>query len=132
MDSIKSATKAFDAGKYISTKKPTNGKPMPGMPKVRPHITRIKTASGLKVEFNEGNFGEAPFYLVKQEGKTIVITYNRDHPFWRELVVYADETRPLLQGSRITAYELKQNGIPVTVICDNMAAAVMRPPHTPT
>jgi methylthioribose-1-phosphate isomerase len=40
--------------------------------------------------------------------------------------VFADETRPLLQGSRITAYELKQNGIPVTVICDNMAAAVMR------
>src|SRR5215212_4543443 len=40
--------------------------------------------------------------------------------------VYADETRPLLQGSRITAYELKANGIPVTVICDNMAATVMR------
>ena len=39
--------------------------------------------------------------------------------------VYADETRPLLQGSRITAYELKQNGIPVTVICDSMAATVM-------
>jgi methylthioribose-1-phosphate isomerase len=40
--------------------------------------------------------------------------------------VFADETRPLLQGSRITAYELKENGIPVTVICDNMAATVMR------
>jgi methylthioribose-1-phosphate isomerase len=40
--------------------------------------------------------------------------------------VYADETRPLLQGSRITAFELKQNGIPVTVICDSMAATVMR------
>ena len=40
--------------------------------------------------------------------------------------VFADETRPLLQGSRITAYELKKNGIPVTVICDNMAAAVMQ------
>ncbi len=40
--------------------------------------------------------------------------------------VFADETRPLLQGSRITAYELQQNGIPVTVICDNMAATVMR------
>ena len=39
--------------------------------------------------------------------------------------VFADETRPLLQGSRITAYELQQNGIPVTVICDNMAATVM-------
>ena len=40
--------------------------------------------------------------------------------------IYADETRPLLQGSRITAYELQQNGIPVTVICDNMAGALMR------
>jgi methylthioribose-1-phosphate isomerase len=40
--------------------------------------------------------------------------------------VYADETRPLLQGSRITAWELKHNGIPVTVICDNMAATVMK------
>jgi methylthioribose-1-phosphate isomerase len=40
--------------------------------------------------------------------------------------VFADETRPLLQGSRITAYELKQNGIPVTVICDSMAATVMK------
>lgn len=39
--------------------------------------------------------------------------------------VFADETRPLLQGSRITAYELRKNGIPTTVICDNMAATVM-------
>jgi methylthioribose-1-phosphate isomerase len=39
--------------------------------------------------------------------------------------VYADETRPLLQGSRITAYELKQSNVPVTVLCDNMAAALM-------
>ena len=39
--------------------------------------------------------------------------------------VFADETRPLLQGSRITAYELMQNDIPVTVICDSMAATVM-------
>jgi len=39
--------------------------------------------------------------------------------------VWSDETRPLLQGSRITAYELNANGIPVTVICDNMAASVM-------
>ena len=40
--------------------------------------------------------------------------------------VYADETRPLLQGSRITAFELKENGVPVTVVCDSMAATVMR------
>ncbi len=40
--------------------------------------------------------------------------------------VYSDETRPLLQGSRLTAWELSQAGIDVTVICDSMAAAVMR------
>jgi len=40
--------------------------------------------------------------------------------------VFADETRPLLQGSRITAFELIANGVPTTVICDNMAATVMR------
>jgi methylthioribose-1-phosphate isomerase len=40
--------------------------------------------------------------------------------------VIADETRPLLQGSRLTAWELTQAGIPTTIICDGAAAAVMR------
>ncbi len=40
--------------------------------------------------------------------------------------VYADETRPLLQGARLTAWELQQAGIPVTVICDNMAGWLMK------
>ncbi len=40
--------------------------------------------------------------------------------------VYADETRPLLQGGRLTAYELAKHGIDVTVICDNMASQVMK------
>ncbi|MHB9030815.1 MAG: S-methyl-5-thioribose-1-phosphate isomerase [Candidatus Latescibacterota bacterium] len=44
----------------------------------------------------------------------------------KRISVYADETRPLLQGARLTAWELHRNGIPVTLICDNMAAAVMR------
>lgn len=42
------------------------------------------------------------------------------------LAVYADETRPLLQGARLTAWELQQSGVDVTVICDSMAAQVMR------
>jgi methylthioribose-1-phosphate isomerase len=42
-----------------------------------------------------------------------------------QIHVYADETRPLLQGSRITAYELQKNQVPVTVLCDNMAASLM-------
>lgn len=40
-------------------------------------------------------------------------------------MVYADETRPLLQGARLTAYELQKDGIPVTLITDNMAGALM-------
>jgi len=39
--------------------------------------------------------------------------------------VYVDETRPLYQGARLTAWELSQSGIDVTLICDNMAATVM-------
>ena len=41
-------------------------------------------------------------------------------------LVYADETRPLLQGARLTAYELVHDGIPATLIADNMAAFLMR------
>ncbi len=44
----------------------------------------------------------------------------------KNLHVYADETRPLLQGSRLTAWELKQRQVSCTVICDSMAAQVMR------
>jgi methylthioribose-1-phosphate isomerase len=44
----------------------------------------------------------------------------------RRFAVFADETRPLLQGARLTAWELSQRGIDVTLICDNMAAQVMK------
>ena len=44
----------------------------------------------------------------------------------KKIQVYADETRPLLQGARLTAWELMQRGIDVTLICDSMAALVMR------
>jgi methylthioribose-1-phosphate isomerase len=52
----------------------------------------------------------APVYVATEQGKAIR--------------VFADETRPLLQGSRITAWELGEAGIDVTVIADNMAAAL--------
>ena len=54
----------------------------------------------------------APIYTATEQGKRVA--------------VYSDETRPLLQGSRLTAWELNQAGIDVTVICDNMAAQVMK------
>ncbi|MEX0726049.1 MAG: S-methyl-5-thioribose-1-phosphate isomerase [Planctomycetaceae bacterium] len=54
----------------------------------------------------------AVFYAAAAQGKNI-------H-------VYADETRPLLQGARLTAWELKQRHIPVTLICDSMAGWMMK------
>ncbi|MEH7176981.1 S-methyl-5-thioribose-1-phosphate isomerase [Neobacillus vireti] len=54
----------------------------------------------------------APIYLGQERG------YN--------FRVYADETRPLLQGARLTAWELQQAGVNVTLICDNMASIVMK------
>ena len=53
----------------------------------------------------------APAYIMQERGN--------------QIAVYSDETRPLLQGARLTAWELSQSGIPVTSICDNMAGVVM-------
>ena len=44
----------------------------------------------------------------------------------KRLRIFADETRPLLQGARLTAWELQQSGLDVTLICDSMAAQVMK------
>lgn len=54
----------------------------------------------------------APVYVAAERG--------------RRVAVFADETRPLMQGSRLTAWELAQAGIDVTVLADNMAASLMR------
>lgn len=51
------------------------------------------------------------FYMAKEKGM--------------ELKAYADETRPRLQGANLTAFELMEHGVDVTLICDNMAALVM-------
>lgn len=59
-----------------------------------PHITDLKTVPGLKVTFDEGDYGEqGQFYYVNQSGRTIRVTYNREHPFWRELIEHADEPK---------------------------------------
>lgn len=47
------------------------------------------------------------------------------HSLGKKIKVYADETRPLLQGARITAFELSEAGVETVVICDNMASFVM-------
>lgn len=48
------------------------------------------------------------------------------HEAGKNIKVFADETRPYLQGARLTAWELSQDGIPVTLICDNMAGHFMK------
>lgn len=48
------------------------------------------------------------------------------HEQGKRITVYADETRPLFQGARLTAWELSRSGIPATVICDSMAAEIMK------
>lgn len=81
-------------------------------------VSLIKPNMGVLTHCNAGSLATselgtatAPMYLAHQNGV----------PF----KVYADETRPLLQGSRLTSWELQQVGIDVTVICDNMAAHLM-------
>lgn len=79
----------------------------------------VKPGDGILTHCNAGQLAAcrygtatAPIYLGQERG------YN--------FRVFADETRPLLQGARLTAYELYASGVDVTLICDNMSAAVMR------
>jgi len=82
-------------------------------------LTLLSDGMGVLTHCNAGGLATAkygtalaPFYLAAERGI--------------KLKVFADETRPVLQGARLTAFELHQAGIDVTLICDNMAAAVMR------
>ena len=81
-------------------------------------LSLLKDGDGVLTHCNAGplatSFGTAqgPFLLAKARGMNIK--------------VYADETRPLLQGARLTSYELCKAGVDVTLICDNMASLVMK------
>lgn len=82
-------------------------------------LTLLKPGMGILTHCNAGALATAgigtclaPIYLGNERG------YN--------FKVYADETRPLLQGARLTSWELSKSGIDVTLICDNMAASVMK------
>lgn len=82
-------------------------------------LSLLKDGDGVITHCNAGpiatsRYGTAqgPFYLSKEAGMNI-------H-------VYVDETRPLLQGARLTSYELTKAGVPCTLICDNMASLVMK------
>ena len=82
-------------------------------------VTLIKDGDGILTHCNAGylaclGYGTAtaPMYMAQEKGMHI-------H-------VYSDETRPLLQGARLTSFELAKSGVPVTSICDNMASLVMK------
>ncbi|MFP6581928.1 MAG: S-methyl-5-thioribose-1-phosphate isomerase [Candidatus Hydrogenedentota bacterium] len=79
----------------------------------------INEGDGLLTHCNAGALATADY------GTALAVMYSA-HDSGRKFSVYADETRPLLQGSRLTAWELDHAGIDVTVICDSMAAQVMR------
>lgn len=82
-------------------------------------LSLVKPGDGILTHCNAGQLATskygtatAPIYLGQEKGY--------------HFKVFADETRPLLQGARLTAYELHSAGVDVTLICDNMSAMVMK------
>jgi methylthioribose-1-phosphate isomerase len=79
----------------------------------------IGPGQGVLTHCNAGGLATADY------GTALAVIFAA-HEGGTPLRVFADETRPLLQGARLTAWELQRRGIPVTLICDNMAAQVMK------
>jgi len=79
----------------------------------------LKRGNTVLTHCNAGGLATAEF------GTALAPIYIAHAKGW-PIKVFADETRPLLQGARLTAWELQQAGIDVTLICDNMAAQVMK------
>ncbi|MCA1686671.1 MAG: S-methyl-5-thioribose-1-phosphate isomerase, partial [Planctomycetia bacterium] len=79
----------------------------------------LATGQGVLTHCNAGGLATADY------GTALAVIFAA-HEQGKAVHVYADETRPLLQGARLTAWELQRHGVPVTLICDNMAAQVMK------
>jgi len=79
----------------------------------------VADGAGILTHCNAGGLATADY------GTALAVMFTA-HEQGKTIHVYADETRPLLQGARLTTWELMQAGIDVTLICDNMAAQVMR------
>jgi len=79
----------------------------------------VVPGEGILTHCNAGGLATADY------GTALAVIFSA-HAQGKQIRVYADETRPLLQGSRLTAWELQRRGVPVTLICDNMAAQVMK------
>jgi methylthioribose-1-phosphate isomerase len=78
----------------------------------------VKNGAGILTHCNAGALATAG------QGTALSVLYEAKKR-GKKFRVFVDETRPLLQGARLTAWELKRAGIDTTVICDNMAAALM-------
>ncbi|MBW7942481.1 MAG: S-methyl-5-thioribose-1-phosphate isomerase, partial [Candidatus Kuenenia stuttgartiensis] len=79
----------------------------------------IKDGDGVLTHCNAGGLATADY------GTALAVMFKAKEN-GKKFKVYADETRPLLQGARLTTWELMHAGIDVTLICDNMAAHVMK------
>ncbi len=79
----------------------------------------LATGDGVLTHCNAGGLATADY------GTALAVIFTA-HEQGKGVHVFADETRPLLQGARLTAWELQNRGVPVTLICDNMAAQVMK------
>ncbi len=79
----------------------------------------IAEGSGVLTHCNAGGLATADY------GTALAVVFSA-HEQGKTIHVFADETRPLLQGSRLTAWELARRGVPATLICDSMAAQVMK------
>lgn len=82
-------------------------------------LSLVRPGDGILTHCNAGRLAAAKYGTATAP---IYLGLERGYQFH----VYADETRPLLQGARLTAYELQAAGVDVTLICDNMSSAVMR------
>jgi methylthioribose-1-phosphate isomerase len=80
---------------------------------------RMPQHGGVLTHCNAGALATADF------GTALSVIFHA-HAAGKQVTAYVDETRPLLQGSRLTAWELMQRGVPTTLLCDNMAASLMR------
>ena len=83
-------------------------------------LTLVGEGDGILTHCNAGTLATAkygtataPIYLALEQG-------------WQDLRVYCDETRPLLQGARLTAFEMQAAGVDTTLLCDNMASLLMK------
>jgi methylthioribose-1-phosphate isomerase len=79
----------------------------------------LDDGAGVLTHCNTGGLATASFGTALNAAFTA-------HRQGKRIRVYADETRPLLQGARLTAWECLHEGVPCTLICDSMAAVVMR------